>query len=120
MDREKVIKSLHCRGQDLMIDLPACDGCNYQIQLVNRMGCDYRQICRDALALLKEQQHQIWEFQDQVEYLTDKLKEQEAVEPKVIRMNGFGDPVHACGKCGHSITESMNYCSWCGQAAKWE
>lgn len=33
----------------------------------------------DALALLKEQQQQIWEFQDQVEYLTDKLKDQEAV-----------------------------------------
>lgn len=34
----------------------------------------------DALALLKEQQQQIWDLQDQVEYLTDKLKEQEAVE----------------------------------------
>lgn len=42
------------------------------------------------------------------------LKEQDAVEPKVIGENGFGHPVHACGKCGHLITESMNYCSWCG------
>ena len=38
------------------------------------------ELIRDALALLKEQQQQIWELQDQVEYLTDKLKEQEAVE----------------------------------------
>ncbi len=43
------------------------------------------------------------------------LKEQEAVKPKVIRMNSFGDPVYACGKCGHLITESMNYCSRCGR-----
>jgi uncharacterized coiled-coil protein SlyX len=33
----------------------------------------------NILALLKEQQQYIWELQDQVEYLTDKLKEQEAV-----------------------------------------
>ena len=31
----------------------------------------------DALVMLKEQQQQIWEHQDHVEYLTDKLKEQE-------------------------------------------
>lgn len=30
----------------------------------------------NVLVLLKEQQQQIWELQDQVEYLTDKLKEQ--------------------------------------------
>lgn len=56
---EKVIKGLHCRGRDLMIDLPACDGCDYQIQLVNRMGCDFRQLCRDALSLLKAQEAEI-------------------------------------------------------------
>jgi hypothetical protein len=33
-------------------------------------------VLADALYLLKEQQQQIWEFQDQVEYLTDKQKEQ--------------------------------------------
>ena len=33
----------------------------------------------DILAILKEQQQQIWEFQDQVEYLTDKLKEHEGL-----------------------------------------
>ena len=48
------------------------------------------------------------------------LLKQEAVEPKVIRTNGFGYPVHACGKCGLVVTESMNYCSRCGQAVKWE
>ena len=54
-DREKVISALHCRGQDLMIDLPACDKCDYQTQMINRMGCDFRQLCRDVLELLKEQ-----------------------------------------------------------------
>ena len=33
-------------------------------------------VLNDVLTLLKEQQEQIWELQDQVEYLTDKLKEQ--------------------------------------------
>ena len=48
------------------------------------------------------------------------LKEPEAVEPKVIRMNDFGHPVHACGKCGLLITESMNYCHECGKRIDWE
>ena len=48
------------------------------------------------------------------------LKEPEAVEPKVIRMNDFGYPVHACGKCGLKITESMNYCHECGKRIDWE
>lgn len=56
IEKEKVLSGLHCRGQDLMIDLPPCDGCGYQVQLVNRIGCDFRQLCRDAIELLKEQQ----------------------------------------------------------------
>ena len=48
------------------------------------------------------------------------LKNQEAVEPKIIRMNAFGYPVHACGKCGLLITEPMNYCTRCGKPVKWE
>ena len=57
-DREKVISCLHCRAQDLMIDPPACDGCDYQIQMVNRMGCDFRRLCRDAIAILQEQDNE--------------------------------------------------------------
>ena len=75
MDREKVIKGLHCRGQDLMIDLPACDQCDYQIQMVNRMGCDFRQLCRDALALLKEQEEQIRKLTEEIEELRNKRNE---------------------------------------------
>lgn len=56
------------------------------------------QACRDAISMLKEQ---------------------EEVEPKVIRMNAFGDPVYACWKCGVLITESMNYCHKCGKLVKW-
>ena len=42
-DMKKVISCLHCKAKDLMIDLPACDECNYQIQLDNRRECDFRQ-----------------------------------------------------------------------------
>lgn len=38
--------------------------------------------CMGAIALLKKQQNEIWELQEQVEYLTDKQKEQDAVESK--------------------------------------
>ena len=40
----------------------------------------------DAIELLKEQQQQIWELQDQVEYFTDKQKEQEVVDPQDAEM----------------------------------
>ena len=56
IEKEKVLSGLHCRGQDLMIDPQACDGCKYQVHLVNCIyGCDFRQLCRDAIDLLKEQ-----------------------------------------------------------------
>ena len=57
-----------------------CDGCEYQDKKPGMPGgckLDQYQVLEDALDLLKEQQNQIWEFQDQVEYLTDKLKEHE-------------------------------------------
>ena len=67
IDREKVIKALeYCKDEK-----NSCTDCFYREQ------CSKTGIKADALALLKEQQQQIWEFQDQVEYLTDKLKEQE-------------------------------------------
>ena len=68
-DKEKVIKALeYCTHSD------DCLGCIHWQKVVKGEKCTVRE---DALALLKEQQQQIWEFQDQVEYLTDKLKEQE-------------------------------------------
>jgi hypothetical protein len=59
-DREKVIKGLGIVSRMLN-----------EIGRRNEMD-----IVDDAISLLKEQQQQIWEFQDQVEYLTDKQKEQ--------------------------------------------
>lgn len=53
-DREKLISALHCRAQDLSIDLPPCDRCDYQT--VNHRGCDIRRLCKDALDLLKTEQ----------------------------------------------------------------
>lgn len=54
------------------------------------------------------------------------LKEQEAVEPKEIVNKHFpiGDYRRTigwlCGKCGFALMGSANYCSYCGQAVKWE
>lgn len=45
-DRERLISALHCRAQDLSIDLPPCDECDYQ--MMNHRGCDIRRICRRA------------------------------------------------------------------------
>ena len=59
IDREKAIKGL----QNLR-DAIATDFIHEADQAVGTID--------DAIELLKEQQQDIWELQDQVEYLTDK------------------------------------------------
>ena len=64
-DREKVIKEYE-------------DYVNSYISLTTSHDYEF-EMHKTVLALLKEQQQQIWELQDQVEYLTDKLKEQKSL-----------------------------------------
>ena len=146
-DREKVISGLHCRAQDLMIDLPACDKCDYQVQIVNRMGCDFRRLCKDALALLKEQEakppihvHEEYKEHDWVR------KENGDIDdfaydgnyhngPSCKRCHYsfciFCDPdgwnkepciidEYKCPKCRRYISKGTKFCSDCGQEVKWE
>ncbi len=54
----------------------------------------------DTLAMLKEQQQQIWEFQDQVEYLTDKKKEQKFLVDSDGRITPLPVVVR-CKDCKH-------------------
>ena len=88
MDMENVIKALECRkNADKRCGNPCEDTglCHYAKAMRGLDGkafkpftfiCDRERICADAIALLEEQQQEIWELQDQVEYLTDKQKEQ--------------------------------------------
>lgn len=52
-DREKVEKALDCRANDFKLD---CRDCSYYIREDTPAYCNFRQILRDALALLKEQE----------------------------------------------------------------
>ena len=85
-DREKVIKGVeHCfHGQECCGDIE----CPYYIEHLSDSCCleeCQENLKTDVIALLKEQQQQIWELQDQVEYLADKLKEQDAQDATDIR-----------------------------------
>ena len=75
-------------------------------------------MAKTAIELLKEQQQQIWELQDLVEYFTDKLKEQEAVEP--LPPESEIGTLWRCGSCRREIGYKYHFCQWCGQAVKWE
>lgn len=133
-DREKVVSALHCRAQDLMTDLPACDGCDYQVQLVNHGGCDFRKLCRDAIELLKEQDDLGTELTNAVELIHKKnerieklLKEQGSIEPVLDEKT---KRFYRCGACGEYVgfidsdpgdpNEQDNYCRNCGRAVKWD
>ena len=98
MDREKVIKGLKIHA----------DGCGYRSHHCDAMECPYRygdeacdidEMCRDALALLKEQ---------------------EAVVPEVEVLNEI-DRLYRCPRCHkHFFYEKQKHCDQCGQAVKWE
>ena len=77
MDREKVIKGQECCQISMSEENPfeKCEECPYNYIGISVQDCR-SVLSGNTLALLKEQQQQIWEFQDQVEYLTDKQKEQ--------------------------------------------
>ena len=64
-DREKVIKGLREMS------------CRATWKDIDRIRDRFQPIINDALELIKEQQHEIWELQEQVEYLLDKQMEQE-------------------------------------------
>lgn len=98
MDREKVIGHLN--------------DCLMASRADNTWVFVRKDIIADALALLKEQQQQIWELQ---EYLTDKLKEQEAVKPRVSSVE------QRCGNCNKVIEmDGWITCPWCGKPIDWE
>ena len=117
MDREKVIKGLKCC---LALDSPCGDCPYYSYEEIQELECE-RNLRKDAIAMLKEQQQEIWELQDQVEYLTDKQKEQEAVEPILIREGRnkhYND--YVCPRCDNEVVYEQNYCSECGVQFLWE
>lgn len=97
IDREKVIKGLEiCTSMQYR-----CADCPYYANCC----LDGQEVMENALALLKEQ---------------------EPVEPKEI-INDFypvGDYRRTlgwhCGKCGRTLMGDGDFCSYCGQAVKWE
>ena len=120
MDREKVIKGQECCQISMSEENPfeKCEECPYNYIGISVQDCR-SVLSGNTLALLKEQQQQIWEFQDQVEYLTDKLKEQEPVKPEWRKGTPF------CGNCGHRLEKknrNMDGCKCpnCEKAVKWE
>ena len=102
-DREKVKKGVeHCfHGQECCGDIE----CPYYIEHLSDCCCleeCQENLKTDVIALLEEQQQQIWELQDQVEYLTDKQKEQEATIEILVKDITF----HNCNNCNRKDCES--------------
>lgn len=112
-DREKVIKGLEiCEKKDCVL-------CPYKDEKDETYSGFCEQVLKqDALALLKEQQNQIWEFQDQVEYLTDKLKEHEKAKV-VFGRTKDGEFVTECGNCGTYLDKAYSNCPKCKKELDW-
>ncbi len=107
-EREKVIK-----------DLEFCVNGHFKVEL---------SLATKILALLKEQQNEIWEYQELNEYLQDKVKEQEAVEPVDDGHGSLicGNQGYECGCVGRydlatkEVEKYCNFCPECGRKVKWK
>jgi hypothetical protein len=94
MDIEKVIKGLECCTR-----LGCHHGCEYKSNGYSAMTCR-QELEKDVLALLKEQ---------------------EAVEPTLIRegRNKYYND-YVCPRCDNAVVYEQNYCSECGVRFLWE
>ena len=116
-DREKAMHGLEC------CSAPGgnCEICPYEI--VEGFADCTSALANDALAMLKEQQQQIWELQDQVEYLTDKQKEQKflvdsdgKITPlqEIVRCKDctyYLPLVHSCQHLPATVANPNGFCS---------
>ena len=98
MDREKVIRGLHCCAN---IDGANCGNCPYDMSVADCTA----QMSMDVLELLKEQ--------EQKPVIQERQCE---VEPNVWERKGF------CPKCHQIVRWSVNrsFCGFCGQEVKWD
>ena len=99
MDREKVINGLQIHA----------DGCGYRSHHCDAMECPYRygnescdieEMCRDALALLKEQDAK--------------------VEPKRMYHAERASFDNYLCECKAELYYRQRYCDVCGRSVKWE
>lgn len=60
IDEKEVLKALVCRANDLVVD---CTGCPYRDRECEFI-CDFQRICRDTLALLKEQEARVMDAEE--------------------------------------------------------
>ena len=97
---EKVINGL--KFTKAMITFNPSTGENIAPENLNEADKTTYDACVGAIAMLKEQQQEIWELQDQEEYLADKLKEQEATIEILVKDITF----HSCNNCNRKDCES--------------
>ena len=99
-NKEKVIKGLECCSKGAVTPYVAtcrfCADCPYG---ENDIPCT-RELARDALALLKEQ---------------------EAEQP-IVHENSYGWKFYYCPKCKQEFYQNRKqaYCDKCGKAVKWD
>ena len=100
-DREKVIRGLRqCLTKGL--DEMQCTDCPYGVN--GGMGCA-RELCRDALELLKAQ---------------EPIRAEDYYKPILNEVHSYVSDMWRCGACESRIYYHQKYCGACGKAVKWD
>ena len=116
MDREKVIKGLECCTNS------CSNGCPYADIDDDCQGM----LCKDALALLKEDCHNckleclLQKYDKLKEKYDALLNEQKAIEPIHYHRSDGTIFKYECRKCRTKIFKMDLFCRHCGQAVKWD
>jgi len=118
MDREKVIKSLKWfRDRDKWREGIMIHDDHAEVR---------KQICDNAIELLKEQDEEIENLKQTAQSMMEGvclLKEQEAVKPLPQNSNGWVRTIKLwyCGSCHSKISRrTSKYCPNCGKPILWE
>ena len=114
-----VIKGINCHIKKDCRENACPYACVYACEFV---------LLNDALELLKEQEEKMehlnnitLEYEKEVFRLQTLLKDQEAVEPTLIREGrnkNYND--YVCPRCDNEVVYEQNYCSECGVRFLWE
>ena len=80
---------------------------------------EYFRECRSNASLVSRAENHFWELQNAANEAVELIKAQEPTSPT------WSQGKACCGKCSQrlprkSADRETNYCSYCGQAVKWE
>ena len=124
MDFDKVFTAFrNCISEPKCKDCPweQCEQFNQKkVTIPVTLALDVLNLLKEHGEQIKNRDESLEKAREEIKWLREMLKEQEAVEAEVEVINEI-DRLYRCPRCHkHFFYEKQKYCDQCGQAVKWE